>query len=63
LGNEVRAELRSFFIWRKEQCVEDAMHLPGRREAQAIGIGGDNLGDLERTFSSRGQFSGGEVDL
>ena len=43
--------------------MEDAMHLPSWWEAKAIGIGGDNLRDLEGAFSSRGQFSGGKVDL
>jgi len=39
------------------------MRLPNRREAKAVGIRGDNLRDLKGAFSSRGQFSGGEVDL
>jgi len=63
LGNEVRAELRSFFVRREEQCVENAMHLPSGRETKAVGIWGDNLGDLEGALSARGQFSGREVDL
>jgi len=43
--------------------MEDAMHLPSWWEAKAIGIGGDNLRDFKRAFSSRGQFSGREIDL
>jgi len=43
--------------------VEDSVHLPGRREAKAVGIQGDNLRDLEGAFSSRGQFLEGEIDL
>jgi len=43
--------------------MEDSMHLPGRREMEVVGIWGDDLRDLERAFSLRGQFSGGEVDL
>ena len=39
------------------------MHLPGRRKAKVVGVWGDNLRDLKRAFSARGQFSGGEVDL
>jgi len=63
LGNEVQAELKGFLVRGKEGSVEDAMHLPGQRESKAIGVRGDNLGDFERAFSSRGQFSGREVNL
>ena len=63
LGNEVGAELRSLLVGRKKRSMEDAMHLPGRREVKAVGVWGDNLRDLTGTFSSRGQFLGGEVDL
>ena len=43
--------------------MEDTMHLPGWREAKVIGIRGDNLRDLKRAFSMKGQFLGREVDL
>jgi len=43
--------------------VEDTVHLPGRWESKAIGIRRYYLRDLKGTLSSRGQFSGGEVDL
>jgi len=43
--------------------MEDTMYLPGRWEAKAIGIRGNNLGDLEGALSLRGQLSGREVDL
>jgi len=63
LRNKVRAEFRSLFIWREERCVEDAMHLPGWWESKAVGVRGNNLRDFEWAFSSRGQFSRGEVNL
>jgi len=63
LRNEVGAKLKSFFVWREKQSVEDAVHLPGRREAKVIGVGRDNLRDFKGAFSLRGQFSRGEVDL
>jgi len=63
LRNEVGAKLRGFLVRRKKQSMEDTMHLPGRREAKAVGIGRDNLRDFEGAFSLRGQFSGREVDL
>jgi len=63
LGNEVGTELRGFLIRRKERSVEDSVHLPGRGETKAVGIWGDNLTDLEGALSSRGHFSGKEVDL
>jgi len=43
--------------------MEDAMHLPSWWEVKAVGVGGNNLGDLEGALSSRSQLSGGEVDL
>jgi len=43
--------------------MEDTVHLPSRREAKVIGVGGDNLRNLERAFSLRGQFPRGEVDF
>jgi len=43
--------------------MENTMHLPGRRKAKVVGVMGDNLRDLKGAFSSKGQFSGGEVDL
>ena len=43
--------------------MEDAVYFPSRWEAKTIGVRGDNLRDLERTFSSRGELSGGKVDL
>ena len=63
LRNEVGAKLRSFLVGREKQSVEDSMHLPGRREAKAVGVRGDNLRDLKGAFSLRGQFLGREVDL
>jgi len=33
LRNEVGAELWGFFVRREKQSIEDAMHLPGRKEA------------------------------
>ena len=43
LGNEVGAKLRSFFVRREKQSMEDSVHLPGRREAKVVGVRGDNL--------------------
>jgi len=43
--------------------MEDTMHFPSRWEVEAIGVWGDNLRDFERAFSSRGQFSGREVNF
>jgi len=43
--------------------MKDSVHLPGRREAKTVGVWGYNLRNLEGAFSSRGQFSGWEVDL
>jgi len=43
--------------------MEDAMHLPGRWESKAVGVRGDNLRDFKWAFSSRGQFSRGEINL
>jgi len=43
--------------------MENAVYFPSWREAKAIGIGGDDLGDLKWALSSRGQLSGREVDL
>jgi len=63
LREEVGAKLRSFLVGREKQSMKDTMHLPSRREAKAVGIGRDNLRDLEGAFLSRGQFSEGEVDL
>ena len=63
LRNEVRAEFRSFLIWGEERGMEDTMHLPSWWEAKAISIGRNNLGDFKRALLSRGQFSGGEIDL
>jgi len=60
--DKIGAELRSFLIGGEERSVEDTMHLPSRREVEAVGIGGDNLRDLEQAFSLRGQFSGEDVD-
>jgi len=63
LRNKVWTEFRSLSIRGKERCMEDSMHLPGRRESKAVGVWGDNLRDLEGAFLSRGQFSTGEVDF
>jgi len=63
LWNEVGAELRSCLVGGQEQSMEDTMHLPGRRKAKVIGVRGNNLRDFEGAFLTRGQFSGGEVDL
>jgi len=63
LGNKVGTEFRGFLVMGEEQCVEDTVHLPSRREAKAVGIRGNNLRDLEGAFLSRGQFSEREVDL
>ena len=63
LGNEIASKLRSFLVGGEEQGMEDTMHLPSRREVKAVGVRGNHLRDLERAFSLRGQFSGGEVDL
>jgi len=63
LWNKIGAKLRSFLVRREKRSMEDAVHLPGRREVKAVGVWRDNLGDLEGAFLTRGQFSGGEVDL
>ena len=61
--DKVQAKLRSLFVGGKERCVEDTVYLPGWRKTKAIGVGRDNLGDLEGALSSRGQLSEREIDL
>jgi len=41
LRNEVGTELRNFLVRREKQSVEDAMHLPSRREVEVVGVWGD----------------------
>ena len=54
LGDEVGTGLRCLIVQREKESMEDFMHLPGRREAKVVGVRGDDLKDLEKTFSSRG---------
>jgi len=63
LRNEVRAKLRSFLVRGEKRSMEDTVHFPSRGKGKAVGIRGDDLRDFEGALLSRGQFSGGEVNL
>jgi len=55
---EVGPVFWSFFVWRKEGCVEDIVDLPLRWEFYMVGSMGDGCSDKEWSIAFGGQFGG-----